>query len=229
MSKSKILLLGAFIVLAVVGIIGGLFLQQQKVSITTNTPIELLSGDRKIATVDTTKELNLRNGEYCTVAVNEMYSKEKECFMVYKQDKEVIVDASFSKDELSSKLDTEYTAIKNKITSQYASIINQYTVCRGELLGDGTWYGGILRDKVASLADDGNYYYYIMKKETGWNLEATPTVAISLHDPAVKDIPEKMVRYVNAMQTCDPELTDPANVPANPIDPFTADKPILVY
>ena len=229
MSKSKITIALLFTLAVIAAIIGGLFLQQHKVDITTNTPVELFSGDNKVATIDTQQELSLNDGEYCAVAVNDTYSKDKDCFMVFKKDKEVTLDIAFSKDELASKLEGEYAAIKEVITAKYATIINQYTICKGELLGDATWYGGILRDKVASLSDGGNYYYYIMKKDANWNLKTTPNVAISLYEPESKDIPEKVVKYVNTMQACESEVTDPANVPLNPIDSFTADKPVLVY
>ena len=227
MSKSKIALLIVFIILVIAAIIVGLFLQNRSVTITANTSVDLFSGDSKIATVNGTQTLRLRDGEYCTVAIDAAYSKDKQCFMVFKQNKEVNIITGYSKEELASRLDGELKAIKTVVAARYAKIINQYTICKGELLGDGTWYGGVLRDKVASVSDGGNYYYFIMHKEDTWQLKATPSVVMS--KISNETIPGTIVEYANTIQPCEAEVTSPENVPRNAVKRFETKQPIYTY
>lgn len=225
MSRAKLIIVILFIFAVIGGIVAGLTLQQRKVSIATTTPIELFSGEQKVATVNNSDVVTLSDGEYCAIAIDAKYAKDKECFMVYKKDKEVSLVIDLSKEELSKQLDTELNGIKNVITTQYGSIINQFTICRGELLQDGSWYGGVVRDKVASLADNSNYYYFIMhKKDSGWSLTATPSVVISKYSPQVKEVPEKIINQVNSLTPCEVEVSEnPLDIPTNTVNRFEVD------
>lgn len=229
MSKSKIIIIVIFMLAIVGGIFLGLETQKRTVSIKSNTAVNVLSKERVIATVDTSATLKLKDGEYCTVAVKDDYSKDKECFMVFKQDKEVTITVDYSVENLASKLESEAPAISEVIKNTYPSIINSYVLCRGQLLLDGTWYGGVLREKVASLADTGNYYYFIMKKGSIWQLKTTPNVVISKLSPEAKDIPAKVIQKANTTQACDTEETSPENVPSNVVEPFVTEKPVYAY
>lgn len=225
MSRAKLIIVILFIFAVIGGIIAALALQQRQVTITTTTPVELFSGERKVTTVNDSSTIALSDGEYCAVAIDNKYTKDKECFMVYKKDREVSLVVDLSKEELSTQLDTEIENIKGVITAQYRSIINQFTTCRGELLQDGSWYGGILRDKVASPADNSNYYYFIMHKNgSGWSITTTPSVVISKYSPQVKDVPEKIINKVNLLTPCEVEVSEnPSDIPTNIVDRFEVD------
>lgn len=229
MSKSKIVILVSFIILVVGGIFFGLEAQKRSVIITSNTAVAIVSKDRTIATVDTSATLKLKDGEYCAVAVKDDYSKDKECFMVFKQDRDVAFTIDYSVENLASKLDSEAAAISDVIKNTYPSIINSYVICRGQLLSDGTWYGGVLREKVASLADTGNYYYFIMKKGSNWELKTTPNVVISKYSPEAKDIPTKILQQAHTTQPCDSEVTTADTIPNTTVEPFTVEQPVYAY
>lgn len=229
MSKVKLTLLVISVIIVIVAIIAGLQLQKRTVTITPSTTVELFSGEQRIATISERVELSLKDGEYCAVPTSERYSKDKRCFMVYKENKNVDLVIDYSKGELASRLDDEFSSISERVTTEYSEVINQYTICRGELLADGSWYGGILRDKVATLADSGNYYYFIAHKRDGWEIKTTPGVVISKHSPESEGIPERILSYVNTMTPCSPEIAPPENTPSNSVESFTPNNPNLIY
>ena len=230
MSKLKVIIIVLFTSIVAGAVIAALFMQQREVSITTTTPVVIYSSERSIDTIDTAKTLRLKDGEYCSVPISDTYSKDKECFMVYKENKEISIKPSLSKLELASKLEGEFDAIRNVISSRYSSIINQYTFCKGELLIDGSWYGGILRDKVASVSDGGNYYYFVMHKEgSEWNSIVIPSVALSKHTKDTESVPANVLEYVNTMSPCDAEVSDQASLPPSTVDEFTSNEEVLNY
>ena len=192
------------IVMVVSGIIIGLQLSNRTLSMKlsgSNYTVTLYDGTKEankpITTIEASQELTVKNGYYCYVVDGENYSDEEMCFSVYNANKEVTITPTYSSEYLASLLSTERNSINSTIQRQYGSILNSYENKTGKLIGDGSWYIGILQEKIVNPGELFDTYVYILKKSnTTWAIAAKPSLVIS--GVEFNTIPKNVVNEANS-------------------------------
>lgn len=180
----KWLLLGgvAAVLVAIISLgVWWYFSTHQQVLFTIKAPgikVELRdSSDKTVSTLSQNSTLTMANGEYTANPSGGDIDTSPIRFIVSNNTTEVVIDPPNSDAFLTLHLDDELEDIKASLIDAYPNIINRYTIGRGELLRDGTWYITTLRDKGDTNNSPKDIYRAILHKENGiWRVSGTPAI-----------------------------------------------------
>ena len=189
------------------GIVIGLQLSNRTLSVKlsgTDYTATLYDGTKEankpIATIEASQNLTVKNGYYCYVVDGEKYSDEETCFSVYNANKEVTITPDYSSEYLSTILLAERDSINTTIQRQYSTKLNSYENEAGKLVGDGSWYIGILQERIVNPGELFDTYVYILKKtNTTWAVAVKPSLVISSveFNTIPKDVVNEANTYLN--------------------------------
>lgn len=151
--------------------------------------------DVKIDSVKGTKTLSLQPDKYYAVPREEKFNPQQVSFEVVDKDLNVTVNPGFSTAYLDSLLKKELPAINAAITSTYQSVLAGFTVNKGKLYEDGSWYGTTLVQNVSGGEYGDVYRAVLHKKDGAWQFAATPEIILTA--PAHRDIPQAILFDLN--------------------------------
>lgn len=155
------------------------------------------NSDTKVGTVHGTKVFSLQPGKYYAIPEGTTYDTSQISFTVDTKDITVTLNPGFSQNYLAAKLAEELPAIQAVITSKYAPILSDYTINKGKLYLDGTWYGTTLVQNSPAPGELGDTYRTVLHKVNGtWQIAAIPELVISA--PEHTDIPFSVLSDLNA-------------------------------
>lgn len=149
----------------------------------------------QVAEFTSTTELTLENGSYRYIATGEHIASTVNNFEVNGR-QAINVKPDFDKTYLAELLAPEQEALTAAIARSDPRITVYYTINKGELLGQGEWYGTTLTDKKADPAQPSDFYRILMKKQDGkWALIGKPRLVLSA--PDYPDVPKEILSRIN--------------------------------
>ncbi len=203
MNKRIILLIGATITsVIIIGLLIGNIGSGYYHDITFKTDksgltVELYGSDKKNIGSFTSSEYkkSLKDGDYYYAVKASGYDDSKIKFEVSGVAKDVNIKAVRSSGFLSSQYESQKDEILSVIRLTYKSTINNYDIIKGQLFGDGDWFGAIIKRKIDSR-DITDLYRVILHKEDGaWVMIRYPEIVITKSN--FPDIPSSVIDGVN--------------------------------
>lgn len=207
MNRKYLIFIIAFIVIAIAaGAIYSYVSSFRKVAITLERPdmsAELFkrdpnsdesNNDTKEATLSSSQTLSLQPGKYYLIPKGDKLDQSQISFTVGDKDTTISVNPGYSQDYLNSLLDKELPTIRAVLTTKYPAITS-YSIQRGKLYEDGTWYGTLLVEKVAPQDVGDTYRVVLHKVKDTWQVAAAPQLVLTTPDN--KDVPEAVLRDLN--------------------------------
>ncbi len=141
--------------------------------------VEVLNNDKKkVASIDETGEIKLKEGSYNYKIVGENYSTTEETFTVLKDGAQLTINPSYSKEYLNDLLDNENQAISNALTASMP-FGTTYTLLNLQLYKKGEWAAGTI-SPITDPRQVPDIYRFVLQKDNGtWKVIISPQIAIN--------------------------------------------------
>lgn len=187
----KLIIIG---VISLVAVIGGIvlvnYLNQRTISVTlpgSGYSVDILNSDKKIATLDSSRDVRLADGEYVYKVVGDGYASDPVAFTVTREAEPVTVEARYSSEKLDALLESERESIANALIARYPDIFSEFSFYQLKLYDQGEWAAGIL-NQIVDRRDSPDYYRFVAYKASGaWVIAVPPQIAIERS--AYPDVP----------------------------------------
>lgn len=168
----------------------------------------------KTVTIHGSTTLSLQPGAYTVVIINSKnIAPTYLTFTVAGKDMSVDVNPSYSTEYLASLLPSRQAAINSTLMAKYPQLSN-FTINKGALYDDGTWYGTTLIQS-AQAGNNGDVYRTILHfVNNTWTIVAAPALVLSTSDN--KSVPLTILQDLDSQtgyedQTL-PETQTPVNI-----------------
>jgi hypothetical protein len=150
----------------------------------------------EVAKINASQSIKLQEGHYGYSANNTKYDNAPTLFTVGKNESTVTIDPSYSRQYLSTLLETELVSINTVITNTYGSLLTNYDVQAGSLYKKGEWYGAAIAEHITPDGNYGDVYRVVLHKiDSEWKIEAKPSLVLTKHDNPT--IPKDIIGDIN--------------------------------
>lgn len=161
-----------------------------------NLKVTIYRGEEKVTTIDGDADVRLQQGDYTYATEGSNYDNTPTGFKVDNTDPIITINPPYSSAFRNKVLTAELPAITKVLTEKYPILTSDFTIARGEVYDDGTWYGTTLTQKPSTPTEQGDVYYAVLKKEKGtWVVKTTP--ALSLSAKEYPDVPFYILSSIN--------------------------------
>ena len=161
-----------------------------------NLKVVIYKDEEEVASITSDAEVRLQKGEYTYATEGKNFDNTPTSFIVGDTDPDISINPPYSSAYRNNVLSKEFSAIRSALIEAYPIISTEFTINRGEIYDDGTWYGGTLLKKPADPRDPTDLYRAVLKKEKGgWVVKTKP--ALSLSAKEYPDIPFSILSSVN--------------------------------
>lgn len=200
MKKKIFISIGILVTIAVVALGVSYLLSLHKVSFTLSkyvTGATIYKEDKqKVKQITSASHIMLTDGNYYVVPEGDHIATDKIDFTVDKKDKTVSIDPPYSKSYLEALLQKEQPAINEAVHTKYPSLIDGYTLTRGQLYKQGEWFGGLLEPKVSDLREQKDPYRIVLHKQNGtWEVIRRPEYILT--SSRYEEVPIDILRAIN--------------------------------
>lgn len=165
-----------------------------------NVETKIFQDDQEIASLNNSKSLRLKKGEYIVkTSKSDQYSAEEFNITLKDKKQELTIDPSYSESKLAGMLKPQEIELI-KIISSNIGLGNEFRVNPGKLYIKGDWYGTTIIPNLSEEELQSDYvdiYRVILKKENGkWTLVTkVPRLVISKLD--YPDVPGFVIEDTN--------------------------------
>lgn len=153
------------------------------------------SGDTLVATLQSSGEVRVSNGNYYIAPSGNNIITDKISIKI-SGNTLVDIDPNYSSKYLSSLVDSESNAIINVINKSLSPTIESYDIEQIKLYGKANWAGALLVPKDVDTQNPSGIHRVVLKNETGsWQVVGSPQIVMTMYNTG--DVPLDILKSVN--------------------------------
>ncbi len=151
----------------------------------------------KIASLEKSDYLWLKNGNYYAMPTGEKISKDSIKFIVAGHKTSISLNPMLSNDYLKRTLESELPLVSKALEKKYPNISNDYILTKAYILGDEEdWFGGLLIPQDPEMQND--YYRVVLHKSNeDWSIVNKPELILNYSDYST--VPTRIIKYINSL------------------------------
>lgn len=161
-----------------------------------NLKVIIYKNEEEVTTIDGDADVRLQKGDYTYATEGTNFDNTPTSFTVGDTDPDIVINPPYSSAFRNKELLKEISSITQALTEAYPILTTNFTINRGEIYDDGTWYGATFLEKASDPREPTDLYRAVLKKERGvWVVKTKPAIVLSAKE--YPDIPSSILSSVN--------------------------------